>query len=210
MGADRLLTLTKRDGISTLDECWQLWGAFERLVKRRWPNSAFNYVVVPEQHQNGTWHLHVAVRGFWNVISMRSLWHRVLTGGKRDITLYGPDAPGNVDITDPSRYRRRHSNLSASCANYIAAYVGKGLASVELGRRTFASAKGIAPLESRVLHLTFEPGADELLNIVETYISAWSGLPEWHFVDYGQGKITGGYGEAGIRVSSDEFRWSRT
>jgi hypothetical protein len=209
LGADRLLTLTKRDGIADLDKVWELWTAFELLVKRRFKGRSFRYVVVPELHANGTWHLHVAVVGFWNVITLRSLWHRVLTGGKHDVTLYGQDAPGNVDITNPARYRKRHTNLTAACANYIACYVGKGLSVAQLGRKTFASCKGIAPLDVRTLHLSFDVTHDELVTIVETYVTDVSGIPEWHLTDYKQDRCEGGYGEAGVTVGRDEWKWSR-
>jgi hypothetical protein len=59
------------------------------------------------------------------------------------------------------------------------------------------------------LHLSFDVTHDELVTIVETYVTDVSGIPEWHLTDYKQDRCEGGYGEAGVTVGRDEWKWSR-
>jgi hypothetical protein len=139
--ADRMLTLTKRGKFSSLDECWAAWARFERVCSRFY-RQKWKYVVVPELHADGeTYHLHVALSGFYDVGMLRRFWYRALGGSGRE---RGTDTPGNVDLSYDAA--RRGSRSRIRIAGYLAKYLGKGLAARARGRRTFAASAGLVPV----------------------------------------------------------------
>ncbi len=127
MGADRMLTLTKRGGFPDLDSMWKAWGAFARRMKRSNPD--FQAVAVPELHKNGTYHMHVALNRFYNVNVMRFHWHRTLGAEK---ILRGEESPGNLDI-------RKRQFPRGRLGRYLSKYMTKEIAYQQAGRKRFAS-----------------------------------------------------------------------
>jgi hypothetical protein len=135
LGADRMLTLTKRGKFRSTDEAWSAWDLFRRSARKFW-GERWQFVVVPEAHREGGYHLHVALRGFFDVGMLRRLWNRALGGTGRES---GPDTCGNVDITGAVSSPRSRTRI----ANYLAKYLGKDLGEVIRGRRALASSRGI-------------------------------------------------------------------
>ncbi len=131
MGADRMLTLTKRGGFPTLDSMWKAWGAFAKRMKRTDPD--FQAVAVPELHKNSTYHMHVALNRFYNVNVMRFHWHRTLGA---DRILRGEDSPGNLDI-------RKRQFPRGRLARYLSKYMTKEVSMQQAGRKRYASTGNI-------------------------------------------------------------------
>ena len=179
MGADRLLTLTTRADITNLDEFWALFDSFRRLLKKRLKrsNNSFSYVAVPELHKNGSYHFHLAISGFYDVYLLRSCWRFVLK--KRGYTFYNEkkcviQGDGNVDITDPKRYKRsRKASTPSSIASYIAKYLSKDLA-VLFNKKRFASSRGIP---KPIVHRAFLERGAPLVYALTTAIRAFSHAP---------------------------------
>ncbi len=135
---DRMLTLTKRGKFPDVDSAWAAWSRFERICSRFWRNN-WKYVVVPERHADGTYHLHVALVGFYHVGMLRRFWFRALGGTGHES---GESTPGNVDMS----WHRAGSRSRIRIARYLRKYMGKDLASCVRGRRSFAASRGLTPI----------------------------------------------------------------
>jgi hypothetical protein len=177
-----MLTFTKRGKFATVDSVWDGWAEMNRLGAKRF-GSRWAYVSVPEQHGDGTWHMHVAVHGFFDVTTLRVLWYRAL-GGRGDER--GADTPGAVNITSPKRGRRWDAR---SIASYITGYVGKGFDAVAGCRRLFASSKGIRALDVSRFHFPDWYGGFDQVAIVEKYLQRLTGIPSWDTRVYGAGQL---------------------
>lgn len=140
LGARALWTFTKRGKFSSVDEVWQAWSVFRRLMVKRYGQD-FRYVAVPELHADGeTWHLHVLVDRLYMVESFRVLWNRALGGTGRE---RGRETKGNVDVKGPSAGRRI---TARRFAYYVAKYVGKGFEWSAGSRRLFSCSAGLRPV----------------------------------------------------------------
>jgi len=142
LGADHMWTFTRRGKFECRDHLWAAWATFCRFADKRRLRSTtgepWQYCAVPELHQDGeTWHLHVAVRGLFEVTTIRFLWERALGGAGLE---RGRDTHGNVDA---KFFRGRQGGRRIWA--YLAAYVGKGIAASTPGRKCFATSKDIAP-----------------------------------------------------------------
>lgn len=135
---DRMLTLTKRGKFADIDAAWAAWSRFERICSRFF-GERWKYVVVPEQHSDGTYHLHVALKGFFDVGMLRRFWYRALGGTGRET---GEQTPGSVNIA-PVRVGGR---TRLRIASYLRKYMGKDLAACAAGRRSFAASRGLVPV----------------------------------------------------------------
>lgn len=142
LAADHLLTLTKRGKFDSIDAFWVVWKRFCRLCEIRFKN--WKFVVVPEQHKDGTYHAHVALQGYYSIEALRICWYKALgaKGNER-----GEDTPGSVNIKRFHKPRRGGSGASCvrAIASYISKYVGKGFGASSRGRRLFAAARGLHP-----------------------------------------------------------------
>lgn len=154
--ADHLYTFTRRGKFESLDAAWGAWAEFLRLMAVRF-RKPWVYVAVPEQHADGTWHIHAGVPGFWDIAAVRVVWIRALGGRGNE---RGPECPGNVDV----RYKGWNGRLGARrLSRYIAKYVGKGFCGVESGRRLFSSSKGaLDALKVEHFHFPYPVGLDEM------------------------------------------------
>jgi hypothetical protein len=144
LNCDRMLTLTKRGKFSSVDECWRAFKEFSRLMEVRF-GERWRYVCVPELHADGeTYHMHVGIRGFYMVESVRALWFRALGGRGNE---RGEKTPGNVDIKSFTGrwFGRAGGSRVRRIAGYIAKYVGKGFGACNRGRRLFSASRGLHP-----------------------------------------------------------------
>lgn len=133
--ADRMLTLTKRGKFSSTDEAWAAWKQFCRYARKLW-GARWQFVVVPESHKTGGFHLHVALNGYFDVGMLRRIWYRALGGTGRES---GSDTPGNIDLSGAVASSRSRTRI----ANYLSKYLGKDIGAVFRGRRSLASSRGI-------------------------------------------------------------------
>lgn len=129
---DRMITLTQRDNVTDYDESLAAFKRFCRLMKKvfkeRWV-----YVAVPEKQKRGSYHFHIACKGYFPVGTVRRLWLRALgnENGK------GEDSPGNIDITSPKRIGKNSWN-PRRIAQYLAKYIAKDTGgSVEFNRKRY-------------------------------------------------------------------------
>jgi hypothetical protein len=117
---DHLWTITKRGGISTFEEATKITAKFKRLASKEFPG--FIALFVPELHtgggvNDGSWHIHFAVHGFYEVKVMRSLVYRVLG--------FDDDQKPRGQINVSSAHVGAGSH--ASVASYITAYISKNI-----------------------------------------------------------------------------------
>lgn len=120
-----LMTFTSRGHLRTLDDVFAAWKALLRVIRERGHDVHFGAVMVPELHASGEhWHMHLATRSGLRPRVLRECWHIALgrvIGVKITETLYGADAPGNVDI------KRRRGGGAVNRAEWIAGYMSKYL-----------------------------------------------------------------------------------
>jgi hypothetical protein len=148
LDADRLVTLTKRGGFATRDECWQALQRWRRLCKPfSWWKS---YIAVLEVHRggganDGKFHIHLGLRGYAPIGIALRLWYRAL-GGKGDEQ--GTETPGGIDLG--VKRNRNRTIPRGRIAWYLSKYVAKDFGSdgtIRSGQRAFSSAgceRGIA------------------------------------------------------------------
>lgn len=183
-GSDHLITLTKRGKFISVDQAWKAWDRFSRLVKLRFPK--WTAVVVPELHaDNETYHMHVAVRGFYSVEALRICWYKAL-GGKGNER--GEHTPGSINIRAFRGGRKGGSGAATvrRIASYIAKYIGKGFTACNRGRRLFASSRELAPHRTERWRVDFR-GSPAALAFA----------------------LVGGLVGAGSSGLADYFRWAR-
>lgn len=146
IGCDRLLTLTKRENNPVeywmLDDWGKGWKKFVRLCNAA--GIALQYVAVPEKHEKGNYHLHVAIHGNINVKTIRKFW-MICLGGKGDEK--GAASLGNVDIA----YKPHISagKRVAGIAKYISKYITKQLGVVAFNKKRYWSSKTELPAVER-------------------------------------------------------------
>jgi hypothetical protein len=125
---DRLLTLTYRENQQDRETAYQ--HTVEFVDRARKAGVLVDYIAVPERQKRGAWHIHLAVRGYLPVLTIRRIWRDVI----------GP-LGGNIDIS----YHRGKPRTPWRIAGYIAKYIGKAVAECPPGQRTFWA----SPLRSR-------------------------------------------------------------
>jgi hypothetical protein len=182
MAADRMVTLTKREGPGTTEwtaEDWARWnnggredwqrehGAFwsPEDWARAWDRfrrgmvkafGEFPYVAVLEQHKKGNYHLHVALAGFLNLNVANRIWWSIC-GGR-----------GQGSLNLPKGLKRRmasRSERSSKIASYISKYVTKGFGDSDRfnKKRYWASRQTLAEVRRYVLRSrTVEEGMAEV------------------------------------------------
>lgn len=141
MGADRLLTLTKRE--SDRDLFWSLndwstaWAKFIRLSKKA--GHDLQYVAVPEHHKKGNYHLHVALNAKVNIKLIRQLWW-ACCGGR---------GQGNVDVS----YKQHMTQTArvAGIARYLSKYLTKQFGQSEFNKKRYWSSRHELPRAIRVI-----------------------------------------------------------
>ena len=149
MDCDRLLTLTRRETNPVLfwrlDDWSKGWKKFLRLCGQAGIN--LQYVAVPEMHEKGNYHLHVAISGNINVNIIRKFW-QICCGGKGNEK--GAASLGNVDIS----YKPSIAASKRRCgiAKYISKYITKQLGVVAFNKKRYWSSKtALPPVERYVM-----------------------------------------------------------
>lgn len=170
LNANNLLTLTKRGKFHSLENLWGTFKEFSRLMSLRF-GSRWKYVAVPELHEDGeTYHMHLAMQGFFSVESVRIVWYRAL-GGKGDER--GEHTPGSVNFA-----KRRYGAGPAKArklAGYVSKYVGKGFVSCSRNRRLFATSRGLAPDHVTRWHCRYWTNAREFCIAAQQWLHQLGG-----------------------------------
>lgn len=181
--ADHMLTFTKRGKFETLDDAWSAWKKFDRLAKRRF-RARWAFVAIPERHKDGTFHIHVAVRGFFDVVTLRVLWFRAL-GGKGNER--GSETPGNVDAKS---FVRVHGRAKA-IARYMAKYLCKGFSAVDRGRRSYSCSSGLHPDRVTRWREPLHFGSTAAATSIQRRLSDALGVSSWSHWFWAHGGRTG-------------------
>lgn len=122
--ADRMLTLTYRANQTDWEQLTRDFKLFVRRMRKAFPS--FEYVAVPERQKRGAWHMHIAIKGRLNAKIVRSVWLSVVR-------------EGNIDITNPYKYRRYRHKLAV----YLSKYLSKAFLEGDLFMRRVWSSRGI-------------------------------------------------------------------
>ena len=124
MNADRMLTLTYRENMTSIDQAWADLKRFSRLMKEEFGDD-WQYICVPEFQKRGAVHFHMAISGFFPVKQVRKHWRKVVT-------------EGNIDITSPRKAIDKASWNPKRIASYLGKYLTK-TDSVQFNKRRFSS-----------------------------------------------------------------------
>lgn len=124
MCADRMMTLTFKENVSDINDAWNVFKYFTKLMRQRYKDHC--YVAVPEYQKRGAVHFHLAIDQFRHANTVRRLWKRA--AGK-----FG----GNIDITSPKKFGKNSWN-PRRIAQYISKYISK-TDSAEFNRRRYSS-----------------------------------------------------------------------
>ena len=150
--ADRLLTLTYRGVMDDRQKLQRDFQAFRRLLKRGWGRGAnkakgvedWQYLAVPECHENGGYHIHIAIKGWQRISFLRAAWFKALGGtGKEE----GEETPGNIDVTSPKKARwgtQFREWKTSRLAAYIVKYLEKTFDENTSEKKRFWHSKEIA------------------------------------------------------------------
>ena len=136
MGCDRLLTLTVReiDDFLTREQLYLMWKRFVELCKKNGFDIG-EYVVVPEKHKKGNYHLHAVINGFVKVNVLRAFWLRVCSNqGKNG---------GNIDVS----YKPHLTALKRAqgCAKYVTKYISKSFEDDQFNKKRYSSSRHKLP-----------------------------------------------------------------
>jgi len=137
-GADRLLTLTKRENDSNTfwsnDDWLKAWREFVRLC--RIANIELDYVATLEKHKKGNFHLHAAIVGRVHINTIRKIWCKI-NGGK---------GSGNVDI---KFYQHKTvTERLAGVARYVSKYITKQVENFDFNKKRYWASRSSDALRS--------------------------------------------------------------
>jgi hypothetical protein len=141
MGADRLLTLTRREKepalFWTLDQWAAAWSRFVLQSKRA--GIELQYVAIPERHKKGNYHLHVALCGRIHINTARRIWWAICGG----------HGQGNVDV----RFRPNQAATErlAGLAKYLSKYLTKQFGSDAFNKKRYWASRHDLPPAVRVI-----------------------------------------------------------
>jgi hypothetical protein len=155
MCADRMLTLTFRENLGCIDEAWNRFKYFCKLMRFRY-RERFQYIAVPEYQKRGAVHFHLAIAGHYEVGTVRRLWRRAC--GKEG---------GNIDITSPKKFGKKSWNPKR-IANYISKYITKSEIVGFNKRRYSTGGKILLPIPERGWLALGVPVVQILRQVVES------------------------------------------
>ncbi|TKC83430.1 hypothetical protein FAZ69_23345 [Trinickia terrae] len=137
--ADRMLTLTMRRNEASIEVWAKAWDEFRRRLNRL---QDFHYVAVPERHERGGWHMHVAVSGRQNWKLLRSIWLSVISKLGTDGAVN--DSSGNRKLQALMRkIGGKGRAMRHRIATYIAKYVGKDSDVSTFNKKRYWTSRGI-------------------------------------------------------------------
>lgn len=151
---DYMVTLTYRENMGDRARALRDLRAWTREVGKAVPG--FVWVAVPERQSRGAWHWHIAVKGWQNVVLLRSIWRGIV-------------GDGNIDVRAPKRGGRpRWGRLKL--AYYLVKYISKDFYNeVPKGSRRYHRDRKV--VEPETWKLKFDTGVD-LRYWIESIISA--------------------------------------
>jgi hypothetical protein len=168
MGCDRLLTLTVRESSNdiylTREQIYLMWKRYLEICSKN-GFSLGDYVVVPEKHKKGNYHLHAVINGFVKVQILRAFWLRVcMNFGK---------SGGNVDVS----FKKNMSPMqrAAGCAKYVSKYVSKSFEESDFNKKRYSASRHQLP-ESRKIILRSRNLQDAIQELSE-YLGLKVGNP---------------------------------
>jgi hypothetical protein len=119
---------------------------FQKTIRKRAPK--FDPVWTLERQENGQWHIHAAIRGFYDVKWFRAAWYDCLNtalGRSLDNTR-GSDTPGQVDVTYKPGPGGSKKRASIKIAGYIAKYVAKNTDEIGFNKKGYHHGRGVKVL----------------------------------------------------------------
>jgi hypothetical protein len=129
--------LTKRGKFQDREDLMRRFHRFSEYCQQCFGSERWKYVAVSELHSDGeSWHMHVALKGFYWVGLLRRLWSRALGGTGHES---GSETLGNVDIVRVATKRGAIRRI----AKYLSKYLAKGARTVPPGKRMVNSSVGI-------------------------------------------------------------------
>lgn len=136
MGCDRLLTLTVRETTDflTREQLYLMWKRFVEMCKKNGFDIG-EYVVVPEKHKKGNYHLHAVISGYVKVNYIRAFWLRVCRNQGK--------AGGNIDVS----YKPNLSALKRAqgCAKYVTKYISKSFSDDQFNKKRYSCSRHKLP-----------------------------------------------------------------
>lgn len=170
LAPNALVTFTTRGALDGgLDALLDIWKRFNRLADGL--GVAWQYVAVPEPHKANPdhFHIHAAVRGEVSIKTLRRLWHIAIEAHHGRIvstTLYGPAAPGNIDVQAVKG--REGVKRIAKIAKYIAKYITKDLVQ-RFNRKRYWPSRGINLQDARAFWLSSTNQWDAIREAAEMF-----------------------------------------
>ena len=119
MRADRMLTLTTREGVEDRGSFLKIMDRFRRIVQKHFGKDEFQAVVVLELQERGAYHAHMALNKFYNIKLLRGFWTKALTG-KYWHKGCDWEMPGNVQMSSPRKGFWNRHKISKYMAKYMA------------------------------------------------------------------------------------------
>jgi len=132
---DHLLTLTYKENMCDEKQGWKDYQRFIRLFRLKFPN--VKWVVVMEKQKRGAIHFHVALHGYFPVVTVRALWLDVV-GYVEDKNTGQIVSNGNVDIK-----RKKKTQSLTGLAGYLSKYLSKQQGDLERFGKMFRSSQNI-------------------------------------------------------------------
>lgn len=167
IGVDRMLTLTTRTNETRIEVWAAWWDEFRRRINKV---QDFQYVAVPERHQRGGWHMHIAVRGRQNWNLIRSVWNSVISKSGTDGAVN--DSAGRKGGL-MRKFGGKGRGMRHRIATYIAKYVGKGDNNLGFNKKRYWSSKGIVlPETTTYAHLGAELGRGDAIQAAYDCVDA--------------------------------------
>ena len=144
LGADRMVTLTYRQNMLDADATREHLRQFMLQIKKRYPS--FKCVAARERQKRGSFHWHMACRGWLDINHCRRTWCRII----------GESEAGQFNLTKVVR--------DAKKLFYIAKYVGKDMDADERPRygHHYVTSRGLqfAVLKRTLINCTFAEAMD--------------------------------------------------
>lgn len=168
--ADRMLTLTFRENVSSLPEAWDVFKYFTKLM-RSFFGDRFVYIAVPEYQRRGAVHFHLALHGYYHISIVRKLWLRAV--GKR---------LGNVDITSPRKHNKNSWNPKR-ISQYLSKYISKQ-DSVEFNKRRYSSTSTLTPPEPLIEWLALGVPVISVMNDIVKSLTHRPIVTTWEIDSY--------------------------
>lgn len=132
-GLDHLLTLTTRENITEFQDAAEIFQSFIRKVHKHLPE--WIYVAVAETQMRGSFHWHIAVKGWQKVELLRRCWREVC-------------GEGNIDVQAPKGKTGCHQWKIIRLALYLSKYITKNIEESDsgylvIGRHRYRTSLGI-------------------------------------------------------------------